>query len=77
MYSQIHEVEFFLGGSNYIGDIGSTNYIAQMNLLLEYYINGSPRHAYRFHTPSQKSRQMILILKNPVEVKEAIILKIV
>jgi hypothetical protein len=29
-----------------------------------------------FHTPSQKSRQMILILKNPVEVKEAIILKI-
>jgi hypothetical protein len=30
-----------------------------------------------FVHPVKKSRQMILILKNPVEVKEAIILKIV
>jgi ribosomal protein L24E len=30
-----------------------------------------------FHTPNQKSRQMILIQKNPAEVKEAIVLKIV
>jgi hypothetical protein len=44
MYSQIHEVGVFLGGSNYIGDVGSTNYIAQMNLLLEYYINGTKVH---------------------------------
>jgi hypothetical protein len=34
----------FLGGSNYIGDVGPTNYIAQMNLLLEYYINGTKVH---------------------------------
>jgi hypothetical protein len=77
MYSQIHEVGVFFGGSNYIGDVGPTTYIAnEPTFGLLYKWNKSPRHAYR-HTPSQKSRQMILILKNPVEVKEAIILKIV
>jgi hypothetical protein len=75
MYSQIHEVGVL--GSNYIGDVGTT-YIAQMNLLLDYYINGTKAHDMPtvFIHPV-KNRQMILILKNPVEVKEAIILKIV
>jgi hypothetical protein len=43
MYSQIHEVGVFLGGSNYIGDIGPTTYIAS-NEPLEYYINGTKAH---------------------------------
>lgn len=49
-YSQIHEIGFFAGGSNYIGDIGPTNYIAPNKLAfgLLYKWNKSPRHAYRF-----------------------------
>jgi hypothetical protein len=78
MYSQIHEVGVFYG-SNYIGDIGPTTYIApnEPAFGILYKWNKSPRHAYRFRTPNQKSRQMILIQKNPAEVKEAIVLKIV
>lgn len=49
-YSQIHEIGIFAGGSNYIGDIGSTTYIAPSKLALGvlYKWNKSPRHAYRF-----------------------------
>ena len=32
MNGQIHEFGAFVGGSNYIGDIGSTNYVAPNNL---------------------------------------------
>lgn len=50
VHSQIHEVGVFLGGSNYIGDVGSTTYIApnQPAFGLLYKWNKSPRHAYRF-----------------------------
>lgn len=49
LYSQIHEVGVFLGGSNFIGDIGPTNYINpnEPALGILYKWNKSPRHAYR------------------------------
>jgi hypothetical protein len=28
IHAQIHEIGVFLGGSNYVGDVGSTTYIA-------------------------------------------------
>ena len=47
--AQIHEVGVFLGGSNYIGDVGPTTYIspnkAAFGLLYKW--NKSPRHSYR------------------------------
>ncbi len=48
-YSQIHEVGFFAGGTNYIGDIGSTNYINpnQFGAGLIYKYNLNPRIALR------------------------------
>ena len=47
--AQIHEVGIFLGGSNYIGDIGSTNYIYPNNFVggLIYKYNLNPRIALR------------------------------
>lgn len=54
--AQIHEVGVFLGGSNYIGDIGPTTYIApnEPAFGLLYKWNKSPRHAYRIsYTQSQ------------------------
>lgn len=50
MNAQIHEVGVFLGGSNYIGDVGSTTYISPDKLAFGvlYKWNKSPRHAYRF-----------------------------
>lgn len=49
MQAQIHEVGVFLGGSNYIGDIGKTNYIApnEPAFGLLYKWNKSPRHSFR------------------------------
>jgi hypothetical protein len=49
MHSQIHEIGVFLGGSNYIGDIGPTTYIApnEPAFGLLYKWNISPRHSYR------------------------------
>ena len=48
--AQIHEIGVFLGGSNYIGDVGPTTYIAPnepaFGLLFKW--NKSPRHSYRF-----------------------------
>lgn len=54
--AQIHEVGVFLGGSNYIGDIGKTNYINPNELAygLIYKWNKSPRHAYRFSYTQSK-----------------------
>ncbi len=48
-FSQIHEIGFFAGGSNIIGDIGSTNYIYPNKLSggLVYKYNLSPRIALR------------------------------
>lgn len=48
--AQINEVGIFAGGSNYIGDIGKTNFINpnQVALGLIYKWNRSTRHSYRF-----------------------------
>ena len=48
--AQINEIGLFLGGSNFIGDVGKTNYIApnEATFGLIYKWNKSPRHAYRF-----------------------------
>ncbi len=47
--AQIHEVGIFAGGSNYIGDIGPTNYINPNKLALGivYKWNKSTRHSWR------------------------------
>lgn len=47
--AQIHEIGLFLGGSNYIGDIGPTDYIApnQPAVGILYKWNRSPRHSWR------------------------------
>jgi len=48
--AQIHEIGVFLGGSNYIGDVGPTTYIAPNEFAygLLYKWNKSPRHSWRF-----------------------------
>lgn len=48
--AQINELGVFVGGSNYIGDIGPTDYIAPNKLAIGfiYKWNRSTRHAYRF-----------------------------
>lgn len=48
--AQINEVGIFVGGSNYIGDVGPTTYISPNKpaLGLLYKWNRSTRHAYRF-----------------------------
>ena len=49
-HAQIHEVGVFLGGSNYIGDIGPTTYVSpnEPAIGVLYKWNKSPRHSYRF-----------------------------
>ncbi|MCG9791477.1 type IX secretion system protein PorG [Flavobacterium algicola] len=67
LYSQIHEVGLFLGGSNYIGDIGPTTYInpneAAIGILYKW--NKSPRHAYRIQYTQSK------LTSNDLDSKEA------
>lgn len=48
-FSQIHEIGIFVGGSNFIGDIGSTNYILPNEVAggLVYKYNLNPRIALR------------------------------
>ncbi len=48
-FSQIHEIGIFVGGSNFIGDIGSTNYILPNEIAggLVYKYNLNPRIALR------------------------------
>ena len=48
--AQIHEVGVFLGGSNFIGDVGKTNYVSPNELAFGvlYKWNKSPRHSFRF-----------------------------
>lgn len=47
--SQIYEVGVFLGGSNFIGDVGATNYINPNELVIGGILkwNRSPRHSFR------------------------------
>ena len=47
--AQIHEIGVFLGGSNYIGEIGKTNYISpnEPAFGILYKWNKSPRHSWR------------------------------
>lgn len=47
--AQIHEFGVFMGGSNFIGDVGATNYIAPSQLTIGgiYKWNRSPRHSWR------------------------------
>ncbi len=49
MQAQIHEVGLFAGASNFIGDVGPTNYINpnQPALGILYKWNRSPRHSWR------------------------------
>jgi hypothetical protein len=48
--AQLHEVGVFVGGSNYIGDVGSTTYISpnEPAIGILYKWNKNPRLAYRF-----------------------------
>lgn len=48
--AQIHEIGAFLGGSNYVGDVGKTNYVNPNEFAfgILYKWNRSPRHSYRF-----------------------------
>jgi len=58
IHAQIHELGVFLGGSNYIGDVGNTAYIDpnEPAFGVLYKWNKSPRHAYRIsYTQSQIS----------------------
>jgi len=47
--AQIHEIGGFLGGSNFIGDVGATTYIKPKDFAfgMLYKWNRSPRHAWR------------------------------
>ncbi|MFA9193684.1 DUF6089 family protein [Flavobacterium sp. FBOR7N2.3] len=49
LQAQIHEIGVFLGGSNYVGDVGKTTYIApnEPAFGILYKWNKSPRHAWR------------------------------
>jgi Domain of unknown function (DUF6089) len=48
--AQIHEIGVFLGGSNYVGDLGPNKYINPNEIAFGalYKWNKSPRHAWRF-----------------------------
>ena len=48
-HSQIYEVGVFVGGSNFIGDVGATDYISPNQLAIGGIIkwNRSPRHSFR------------------------------
>ncbi|HEY4616961.1 MAG TPA: DUF6089 family protein [Flavobacterium sp.] len=67
MHSQIHEVGVFLGGSNYIGEIGPTTYIApnEPAFGILYKWNKSPRHAYRFSYTQSKISSNDMDSKEP------------
>lgn len=65
--AQIHEVGFFVGGSNYIGDVGSTTYISpnEPAIGILYKWNKSPRHSYRFSYTQSKISANDLDSKEP------------
>lgn len=47
--AQINEIGVFVGGSNYVGDVGATNYVKPNELAfgILYKWNKTPRHSYR------------------------------
>ena len=49
-FGQIHEIGVFVGGSNYIGDVGTMDYFASNDMALGvlYKWNKSTRHSWRF-----------------------------
>jgi len=67
MNAQINEVGFFVGGSNYIGDVGITNYIYPNKpaIGIIYKWNKSPRHSYRFSYTQSKIIANDLYSKEP------------
>ena len=54
--AQINEIGVFVGGSNYMGDVGKTNYINPNEFAygILYKWNKSPRHAWRFSYTQSK-----------------------
>ena len=48
-FSQIYEIGGFLGGSNFIGDVGSSKFVNPNSLAFGGVLkwNRSPRHSYR------------------------------
>ena len=66
-HAQIHEIGVFVGGINYIGDIGPTTYVSPSEpaIGLLYKWNKSPRHSYRLSYIQSK------IESNDTESKEA------
>jgi len=75
--SQINEIGFFLGGVNYVGDVGPTNYIRPNNtggaILYKYNLN--PRIAIRGNFSYFSFQEMMLILKIKLGNKEVLVLK--
>lgn len=67
MNAQIHEIGVFVGGSNYIGDVGLTTYVSpnEPAFGLLYKWNKSPRHAYRFSYTQSKIAANDLDSKEP------------
>lgn len=67
MNAQIHEVGVFVGGSNYIGDVGLTTYISpnEPAIGILYKWNKSPRHSYRFSYTQSKITANDLDSKEP------------
>ena len=54
--AQIHEIGVFAGGSNFIGDVGSTQYIApnEPAIGVLYKWNKNPRYSWRFSVTQSK-----------------------
>jgi hypothetical protein len=54
--AQIHEIGVFAGGSNFIGDVGSTQYIAPKEpaIGILYKWNKNPRYSWRFSVTQSK-----------------------
>ncbi len=50
LQAQTYELGGYLGGSNFIGDVGATNFIAPKNIAIGgvFKWNRSPRHSFRF-----------------------------
>ncbi len=71
--SQIYEAGIFLGSSNFIGDIGSTKYIAPNNPAFGGVLkwNRSPRHSFRFTAIAAKLKGLDTDSSDPRRVERA------
>jgi Domain of unknown function (DUF6089) len=65
--AQIHEVGVFVGLSNFVGDVGRTDYIRPNKpaIGILYKWNKSPRHSYRFSYTQTNLRANDMISKEP------------